>query len=422
LLERKIETVKSILLYKENTTHSKMRDRDIIHNLLVQKLVPECTSRPWNSKTQCTRGTAFELPLSNRRLLLTNEHVVRNATHISIENKTTSVNIVFTSRAHDLAILETTETSDSESEKIVFAKQIRIGESITIIGYPQGSVNQAISGGYVNRLVELNYNGVEPNVIFQLATASDLGSSGSPVFNSDGDLIGVAAYKAINTGSVADIRDACFMIPFTIVQHFLETFKRSSTSALLPNLAILTSRSQSPMLRRHYLQDSSISSDKGVLITKSGLPELQHGDFLLSINTHEISAVGMSRCEELDNDVPYWYFIKCLHPGDTLNLQIMRHSKILNLSLILKERAIPKSNPTTHVQYKNLTFTEVSGVIILSEARLSDTTNGYNLEQDKILLKINDHSIDDLENLEESLQASTESIKFEFADGDVVII
>jgi len=105
-------------------------------------------------------------------------------------------------------------------------------------------------------------------------TAINSGNSGGPVFNSKGDLAGIAFQALEGAENVG------YIVPPPIVLHFLNGVKKDGTGYKgFPELGVVVQTLENPVLRRHLkLKDNQ----SGILITKvfyhnSGYGSLKEG-------------------------------------------------------------------------------------------------------------------------------------------------
>jgi serine protease Do len=145
-------------------------------------------------------GSAFIV--DTKGLLVTNAHVVRNAKGAIVTNHEGAefaANIVFNDPAHDIAILKI-EDKDFKSMKAVpysfRKKQMDIAEPIFTLGYPD---NKFVYGeGYMSALT--GHDGDTINC--QIAVAANPGNSGGPVFNKNGEVIGMLSTRETQSEGV----------------------------------------------------------------------------------------------------------------------------------------------------------------------------------------------------------------------------
>lgn len=73
---------------------------------------------------------------------------------------------------------------------------VKLGELVTVIGYPRGGEKICLTKGIVSRL---HFNG--EYLAIQIDAAINPGNSGGPVLNEKGDCIGIAYRKRVDRGS-----------------------------------------------------------------------------------------------------------------------------------------------------------------------------------------------------------------------------
>ena len=138
------------------------------------------------------RGSGFFVAVDK---IVTNRHVVENAARVEIKSASGKVyqssGIVAVDGEGDLAMLEVAGVNEAiqplSLEKVVPQE----GESIVVIGNPYG-LEGSVSNGIVAAVREIAGYGR----IIQITAAISPGSSGSPVVNMRGQVVGVATLQA----------------------------------------------------------------------------------------------------------------------------------------------------------------------------------------------------------------------------------
>lgn len=147
-------------------------------------------------------------------MVLTNYHVV---------NETKSVNVTFYSgiedsadliifdKKRDLAVFKT--KNKHEGSKISFSKnQIYVGNKIVVIGSTL-KLDFTMSSGIISAL-RTSQDGIK---YIQFDAPTNVGNSGSPLLNSNGELIGIITLKATSLEGVS------FAIHLQEINEFLQT-------------------------------------------------------------------------------------------------------------------------------------------------------------------------------------------------------
>lgn len=122
-------------------------------------------------------------------LIVTNYHVIKGSSRISVKlvgrKDTYNVRVVTTSSAKDLALLRVVGI-EATPLSLGDVSQVAIGDNIYAIGNPEG-LEATLSQGIVSGIRQSG-----GNRYFQITAPISHGSSGGPVLNSSGDVIGVA--------------------------------------------------------------------------------------------------------------------------------------------------------------------------------------------------------------------------------------
>ena len=239
-------------------------------------------SRPWKvQEAQESTGTGFVLSVTDRHIL-TNSHVVRNGTRLSLERHGRPGNfegrVLCESEISDLALVTVDDDdfwADIPAVKLSDAVPA-LDDTVVAVGYPLGAKSVTVTRGVVSNVhlkdLSLKIFGGEQMTV-QIDAAINPGNSGGPVFNvTSFALVGVAF--AGRTGAEGQ----GFIIPIPVVKNFLRIFKETRK----PNpgrslLSIIRSlRAASWHYRIYYYDDRSIKSRRVFTLCSA----LSQGDVL----------------------------------------------------------------------------------------------------------------------------------------------
>jgi S1-C subfamily serine protease len=172
-----------------------------------------------NASQPLAYGSGF---IIDDKLIATNVHVIEGAAsaYVLINGVTKNLTVdgyVAIDKAHDLVILK---VSNLHGTKLTLNSTTlpQIGETIYAVGNPKG-LSGTFSEGIVSGIRELN-----GNQVLQITAPISPGSSGGPVLNSKGEVVGIA-FASFSGG-----QNLNFAIPVKYL-HSLET-KISSTQSL----------------------------------------------------------------------------------------------------------------------------------------------------------------------------------------------
>ena len=148
-------------------------------------------------------GSGFLISEDGR--IMTAAHVVQMAEDVAIRWVTGEVSkatIVSTNPNADVALLQAESVPDT-IKPVVLADSdlVRVGDEVFIIGAPRNYAN-TLTVGHVSarRTPEDLFGGIEPVELLQTDAAINEGNSGGPMFNMDGEAIGVVSHIFSQSG------------------------------------------------------------------------------------------------------------------------------------------------------------------------------------------------------------------------------
>lgn len=140
--------------------------------------------------------------IDTKGYIITNAHVLRGTGAIVINSKGQEFksSIVHIDEQKDLAILKITDEEYSPVKSIPYSIQKNnadLGEEIFTLGYPR---NEIVYGmGYLS--AKSGFNG--DSLSYQIQISANPGNSGAPVFNQNGDVIGILSTRQAQADGVA---------------------------------------------------------------------------------------------------------------------------------------------------------------------------------------------------------------------------
>jgi tetratricopeptide (TPR) repeat protein len=146
--------------------------------------------------------------VSEDGVIVTNYHVVNMASDIKIKIGARVMNVeglLHVDPENDIAIIKV-KGKEYPKVRIGDANKAQVGEKVYVIGSPQGLEN-TISEGILSGLREID----RERKILQMTAAISPGSSGGPVFNSRGEVIGIATFL------IAETQNLNFAMPVNLV-------------------------------------------------------------------------------------------------------------------------------------------------------------------------------------------------------------
>lgn len=263
-------------------------------------------------------GAGSGVIISNDGYIVTNNHVIENASSIKVRLTNGSVydaSLVATDSKSDVAVIKI-EANDLTCATIGNSDNLVVGDSVIAIGNPLGSLGGTATDGIISSLNrEVTVNNEKMNLI-QTNAAINSGNSGGGLFNTSGQLIGIVNAKSVGTS----VEGLGFAIPINDVMNVVEQLLESGYVTDRATLGVkVTELTQDT---RNYKAGLYIQSTiKGSGAEKAGL---QPYDRIIALNDYEISSYT-DLSSQLQN----------YNVGDTVTLTIVRDGQQMNVDVTL---------------------------------------------------------------------------------------
>ncbi|NLY20150.1 MAG: trypsin-like serine protease [Tissierellia bacterium] len=286
------------------------------------------------------QGTGSGIIVDSRGYILTNNHVVANASGgssitqsgvsnditVVLNDKTTlEAQVLWTDPQIDLAILKVESDTPLKPAVLGDSDALRIGEQAIAIGNPFSlDFGGTVTGGYIsglNRSVTTSDIGIMENLI-QTDASINSGNSGGPLLNAKGEVIGV------NTLKLGSGENMSFSIPINIAKPIIEevietgTFKSVKLGVTVVDVETYQSVFQ-----------VDLSAEHGVLLVEilKGSPAenagLQANDIIVGIDDRAVN----------DRDM----LTKALYnysDGEEATLKIIRGGEEMEVNIVLSSK------------------------------------------------------------------------------------
>ncbi len=276
---------------------------------------PEGEGEEGEGATALGAGSGFFISADG--YIVTNNHVVENATEITVrlaDERELEARVVGRDPATDLAVIKV-EGSDFPFVSFEEAAQPRVGDWVIAVGNPFGLGGTA-TAGIVSAVSRQNIDPTTSNYVdfLQIDAAINRGNSGGPTFDIYGRVIGVnsAIYGNPLGGSVG----IGFAIPATIAKPVVEELMREGSierGYIGATVGLIT-----PDMQRSL----ELPNRRGALIVSvnpggpSDAAGLRAGDIVLSLNGQEV-----------ENNTDLTRRVGQADPGDSLRLEILRDGR-----------------------------------------------------------------------------------------------
>lgn len=191
-------------------------------NLLSQAQVGElvaAASRPSAAPISKKGVSGSGVLVSRRGDVLTNEHVIQGCDKVRVQPSGLDAKVIAKDSKNDLALLKM-EGHVSVPVRLRTGKGIRLGDELVAIGYPlRGLLSSGpiVTTGIVNALSGVN----DDTSGFQMSATVQPGSSGGPIVDNSGALVGLVKARLLPSGPIA-AQNVNFGINLATVSSFLD--------------------------------------------------------------------------------------------------------------------------------------------------------------------------------------------------------
>lgn len=188
----------------------------------------DTTAQSGTSTVQQKRGTGTVFVVSKAGHAVTNHHVVQGCTELRVEGRDGIAKLVTDDKVNDLALLQIPGQITATAPIAKEPQKIRQGEEVVVFGFPLNFVLSSggnLTPGLISALTGLGNNTNQ----FQITAPIQPGSSGSPLLNKKGEVVGAVVMKlsdkemAKATGSIG--QNVNFAVSGQTLKTFLDTHK-----------------------------------------------------------------------------------------------------------------------------------------------------------------------------------------------------
>ncbi|KAJ4727591.1 Protease Do-like [Melia azedarach] len=329
-------------------------------------------SLPWQKQRQYTStGSAFMIGDGK---LLTNAHCVEHDTQVKVKRRGDDTKYVAKVLARgvdcDIALLSVeSEEFWRGAEPLQFGHLPHLQDAVTVVGYPLGGDTISVTKGVVSRIEVTSYaHGSSDLLGIQIDAAINPGNSGGPAFNDQGECIGVA-FQVYRSEEVENIG---YVIPTTVVSHFLNDYERNQKYTGFPSLGVLLQKLENPALRACL----KVPSNEGVLVrrvepTSDANNVLKEGDVIVSFDDVHVGSEGTVPFRSNER-IAFRYLISQKFAGDISELGIIRAGAFMKVKVVLNPRVhlVPyhiDGGQPSYLIIAGLVFTPLSEPLIEEE-------------------------------------------------------
>lgn len=304
--------------------------------------------------------------ISDQGELLTNAHVVANATSVwiqipSLGKRIIDVTIVGVCPERDIALLQLTPESAqlvrSLLGKIPYlpfgdSDAVHRAQELLALGYPLAQHTLKSTTGVVS-----GRENITGQAVIQMSAPINPGSSGGPSLNRAGQVIG------INTSTILGAQNANYIIPINEVKIVLDDLHHRKL-VRKPFFGVVPLAANEALTE--YLGNPKPGGVYAVEIYKKSLLEsegMQTGDMIYEINGHKVDNYGEMAVPWSEDRISMTDYIARLKLGQPVNLVYYRNGKRkeINFTFELSEQLPIR---TIYPDYEHIDYEIVAGMVI----------------------------------------------------------
>lgn len=284
---------------------------------------------PQHRYNQPVVATGSGVIITSDGYIVTNNHVVQQAAKLEItlnDRRTYEAKLIGTDPTTDLALVKI-EAEDLPYLAYGDSDNLKVGEWVLAVGNPFNLTSTVTAGIVSAKARNINILGEVSAIesFIQTDAVVNRGNSGGALVTTDGDLIGINAAIASNTGSYTGYS---FAIPVNIVKKVVEDIKDfGEIQRAYLGISFREIDSQ-------FAKEMNLEEIKGVYVMEvmetgsAADAGLEKGDVILRVNETDINSKS-SLLETIGRQ----------RPGDEVKVYVQREEKLKEFTVVLKNRS-----------------------------------------------------------------------------------
>ncbi len=353
-------------------------------------------------------GTGSGVIVSPDGLIITNYHVIEDATEIEVtsnKNKTYAAEVIGSDPSTDLAVLKIKTNESLPFIPFGDSEVARIGEWVLAVGNPF-NLNSTVTAGIISaKSRDLNDRDSKNQSFIQTDAAVNMGNSGGALVNTEGELIGInTAISSITGGFVG----YSFAVPSNIVRKVFEDLIEYGN--VQKGLLGVSGSALNAELAEKFDVKETQGFLIGEVIEGMGASEagLQSGDIIKKVDDVKINTFS-----DLTG------YLSTKRPGEKVEVSYSRDNTKNKIKVTLK-----KTNTTkflgmylTNINSEQKEYFDLDEGVIIKELG-NQRLYRYGVDEGFILLEINNKKIKDVADVDAVDFDSLSSILFLKPNGE----
>lgn len=321
-------------------------------------------------------GTGSGVIISQDGYIVTNNHVIANATEleVTLNNKQKYIaTLIGTDNDNDIALLKIDAGIDLPYIPFANSDDIKIGEWVLAVGNPYNLTSTVTAGIVSAKGRDLEGNSAIDSFI-QTDAAVNPGNSGGALVNTRGELVGINTAISSRTGSFIGYS---FAVPSNIARKIVDDLlEYGSVQEAILGISIDSSDPNIEGVKIGGITDESGAKKAG----------LKSGDIIVKVDNVKISKFSELRGQ-----------LTAKRPGESVDITIDRDGDALTKSVKLTKRIKSIIVKTFGWELKNLTKEEIKKNTINGGVKIVNTRDPKNDLSGFIITKVNTKNVTNAE-------------------------
>lgn len=350
-------------------------------------------------------------------VILTNAHVVDKADVVTVklsDKREFQAKVVGVDKLTDVAVLKI-DAKDLPTVRIGSTKSSNVGDWVVAIGSPFGFDNTVTAGIISAKSRALPDEGYVP--FLQTDVAINPGNSGGPLFNLNGEVIGINSQIYSRSGGYQGLS---FAIPIDVAmgieQQLLEKGKVSRGRLGIGVQAI----------NQDLASSFGLQAPNGALVSnveKNGPADkagLEPGDVILKFNGQSI---------DRSSDLPP--MVGSIKPGSTVSVEVWRNKQLKKLTVRIDEMQTAQAEPAAGMDSKQarlgvsvrsltsqeLAQTQLKQGLLVEEVGKGPAANA-GIQPGDVILAVNGDQVKSVSQLQDKLTQNSKNVALLVMRGD----
>ncbi len=318
------QSANNVIQTSTETGNNVIQVADLVQNSVVEIITETTTTSFWNQE-YTSQGAGSGVVYSTNGYIITNNHVIEGAQTIKVkmhDGTSYDATLIATDSKTDIALLKI-EKNDCIPAILGNSSNLVVGQEVIAVGNPLGQLGGTVTNGILSALDrEITLDGRTRNLL-QTNAAINPGNSGGGLFNSQGELIGLVVAKSSGT----NIEGLGFAIPVDDVKEVVEQLLEYGYVTGRPSLGIKVANITNAFSAQQYgVNQFGVYVSEVIENSAAQRAGLQAGDCFVSMDDIAIDSydtlVGIIESHKV---------------GDTVNVQVRRDNKIIDLEVTFQE-------------------------------------------------------------------------------------